>query len=71
MLNETFDYQSGTPVEKSIHYFSSRNDTSFMYVLHDMESGLVIYCKDQTQLTKSKYENDEWISMYKAAVEIW
>jgi hypothetical protein len=40
-LKESSDKPYGTPVERLISHFSSREDVSFIYVIHDMNYGFV------------------------------
>ena len=72
MLNDTVKEPYGTPIDKLIHYFSNKRDVSFMYVMHDMDSGFVTYRKNKTDTSSNQSEiNDEYISVYKEVVESW
>lgn len=48
---------SGTNAEKLINYFDSLQDVSFLYVLHDIDSGFVTYSKQKGRKPKSSAES--------------
>ena len=72
MSTDTLKKPYGTPIDKLINYFSNKRDVSFMYVMHDMDSGFVTYRKNKTDTSSNESDvNDEYISVYKDAVESW
>ena len=72
MLDETASNPYGTPIDKMINYFNQKKDVSFMYVMHDMDSGFVTYRKNKNDTSVNESEiNEQFIFVYKAAVESW
>ena len=72
MLDETVSNPYGTPIDKMIQYFTHKKDVSFMYVMHDMNSGFVTYRKNKNDTSVNESEiNEQFIFVYKAAVESW
>ena len=73
MLDDTTSTPYGTPIDKMMHYFAQKKDVSFMYVMHDMDSGFVTYRKNKDDIcvNESGMKNDECIFVYKAAAESW
>ena len=52
MLDNTVKTPHGTPIDKLIHYFSKKKDDSFMYVIHDMDSGFFTYRKNKSDTSE-------------------
>ena len=72
MLDATVNTPYGTPVDKLIYHFTNKKDVSFMYVMHDMNSGFVTYRKNKTEnSSKETLVDESFISVYKNSVESW
>ena len=72
-LKKSSDKLYGTPVERLIALFSMRNDVSFIYVMHGINSGCVTYRKNKydTNLDNVPRKGDEHIYVYKYEVSTW
>ena len=75
VLNECNDKPYGSPVDRLIALFTARNDVSFVYITHHMESGYVTHRKNKSgkQSSKVNVDKDEraYIPVYKHEVESW
>ena len=73
LLKEASHLPYGTPVEMLIAEFQLKEDVSFCYVLHDMNSGFATYKKnaDDNVPVSNGNDNDEFISVYQTEVESW
>ena len=72
MLDDTAKTPYGTFIDKLIHYFSKKKSVSFMYVMHDMDSRVVTYRKNNSDACGHQSAvNEHYISVYKVAVEAW
>jgi hypothetical protein len=75
VLDECNDKPYGTPVDRLISLFTARNDVSFVYITHHMESGYVTHRKtknDKNSLhVNTDKLNDGCIPVHHHEVDAW
>ena len=78
LLKAASDLPYGTPVEKLTAEFQLKNDVSFCYVLHDMDTGFVTYHKIKGDDNISLDDSDEggnnsaaYTNVYETEVKSW
>ena len=71
LLNDAISQPFGSAVDKLISDFTHRNDCSFMYVTHSINSGFVTYANESKNKESSKIIDSTVISVYEDQVSEW
>ena len=69
ILKDAVSQPFGTPVERLIYDFKNRDDISFIYVTHSINSGFVTHYKDG--LKSNEKNSQKYISVYHDEITEW
>ena len=60
-------------MERLISHFSNRGDVSFVYVIHDINSGFITYRRNDptAELDNIQHGNEDYIYIYNDQVKAW
>ena len=71
LLNDAILEPFGSAVDRLISDFKKRNDSSFMYVTHSIDSGFVTYANESKMSDSSQILDSNVISVYEDQVSKW
>ena len=71
LMMDTIGHPYGTVVDCLVAEFSKKDDISYLFVTHDLQSGFVTHKKEKNDNPIVEHEESQYISVYRDEIAAW